>query len=52
MAENLFGSVMSRSLEASVPASNYTLDCFVTNEVAYNDVVSWRGPRVGPRGPI
>jgi hypothetical protein len=45
-----FHSTVTASLRARVPASNYTLDCFVTNEFAYNEVLSRCLPASGTSG--
>lgn len=46
----IFDAAVTRSLGSTVPASNYLLDCFVSNECAYNDVLSRSRPARGATG--
>lgn len=45
-----FAGAVTASLAAAVPPSNYTLDCFVTNESAYNEVLARCRPAGGTTG--
>ena len=40
MSHPLFDDAVRLSLHTAVEPSNYRLDCFVTNELAYNDVLT------------
>lgn len=40
MHSSILDAAVSTSLSAAVPASNYTSDCFVTSERAYNEVLT------------
>lgn len=40
MQELSLDDVVRIALRESVPASNYTMDCFITSEIAYNDAIA------------
>lgn len=50
MVDTIFKDAVLQSMEDFVPPSNYQLDCFVTNEVAHNDVLSRCMPVEGTTG--